>query len=75
MDPQRGALKVGEFNGIRLVVISEGEAPPGFTLTYLGYDCEREQKLRDIAEGAPGSSLTFTGMHRSYVTGRTSAKD
>jgi hypothetical protein len=74
-DHQIGAIKVGQFEGIRIVVQREGEAPPGFTLTYLRYDREREQKLQDIVKGVPGFSLTFTGYAPELRHGTASAKD
>jgi hypothetical protein len=74
-DHQVGAIKVGQFNGISIVVMSEGETPPGFTLNYLRYDHEREQRLRDIVMGVPGCSLALTGYAPELRHGTSSLGD
>ena len=32
---QLGAVRVGQFNGIDLVILEEGATPPGFNITFL----------------------------------------
>ena len=34
-DHQIGAVKVGQFNGIEVVILDEGSTPPGFIVTFL----------------------------------------
>jgi hypothetical protein len=71
---QRGAIKVGQCAGIKIVVLAEGATPPGFNITFLRYDRERERRLRDmIMHVAPGS-LTVTGSPLNLIHGKSSDK-
>lgn len=58
---QTGAVKVGQFNGIDVVLLDEGAEPPGFTMTFLRYDQEREKCCRDIMMHVPAGSIAITG--------------
>jgi len=71
---QIGAVRVGQFNGIDLAVLEEGSAPPGFNITFLQYDAERETKCRDIIMHAPPGSYSLTGMPVTLVHGKTSGE-
>jgi hypothetical protein len=42
---QKGAVRVGQSNGIDIVVLAENAEPPAFGITYLRYDAERERTL------------------------------
>ena len=57
---QRGAIKVGQFNGIEVIILKYGAAPPGFNMTFLRYDAERETKCRDIVMHVPPISYSLT---------------
>ncbi len=57
---QLGAVRVGQFNGITLAVLAEDAAPPGFDITFLRYDVDREAKLRDIVSHIPTVRCTLT---------------
>jgi hypothetical protein len=43
---QKGAIKVGEFNGITTVELNEGQTLSAFRITYLRYEVSREKKLK-----------------------------
>jgi hypothetical protein len=58
---QRGAVRVGQFNGIDLAILREASRPPSFNLTFLRYDSSREQKLRHMDLYVGRGSLTFCG--------------
>jgi len=77
-DHQLGAVRVGQFNGITLAVLSEGSTPPGFNIVFLRYDPERERKLKNYVMHVPPGSFTFTGYpvtltHRK-VSGESESK-
>jgi hypothetical protein len=71
---QIGAIKVGQFNSIDLVILEEGVGPPGFSLTFLRYDAEREKKCRDIIIHVPPLSYGLTGMPAKLTHRKTSGK-
>jgi hypothetical protein len=71
---QLGAVRVGQFNGIQTAVLEEGAAPPGFNITFLRYDRERERRLRDITMHVPPGSLTVTGSPVNLIHGKSSDK-
>ncbi len=53
--PQLGAIKVTHFEGIRMAVLNETEAHPGFTIVFHRYDLERQKRCRDfLLQCAPG---------------------
>ena len=53
---QIGAIKVGQFAGIRLAVLQEGAVPPGFNIMFLRYEADPERRCRDIVMHVlPGS--------------------
>ena len=69
---QRGAIKVGQCAGIKIVVLAEGATPPGFNITFLRYDRERERRLREmIMHVAPGS-LRVTGSPINLIHRKSS---
>jgi hypothetical protein len=59
---QIGAIKVGRFKGIKLVILEEGVGPPGFSIIFLRYDAEREKQCRDIIIHVPPLSYGLTDM-------------
>jgi hypothetical protein len=59
-DHPRGTIKAGEFNGIEIVILEEGAAPPGFNITFLHYDRERERRFREMIMHVPPGSLRVT---------------
>jgi len=52
---QLGALKVGNFEGITMVILPEGEKPPGFSIVFQHYDSERAKRMKHyVLHAAPG---------------------
>ena len=47
-DQQIGAVKVGQRSGIKPIVLPEGSAPPGFSMTTLRYYAGLDIKCRDL---------------------------
>jgi len=58
---QIGAIKVGQFNGIQIAILEDGSAPPGFNITFLRYDAERERRCCDLIMHVLSGSFTLTG--------------
>jgi hypothetical protein len=71
---QIGAIKVGKSEGIQLVILEEGVGPPGFSITFLRYDKEREIKCRDIIMHVPPLSVSLTGMSAKLTHRKTSGE-
>jgi hypothetical protein len=71
---QIGAVRVGQFTGIEVAVLLEGAAPPGFNITFLRYDAERERRCRDILMHVPPGSYTLTGFPATLVHGKASGE-
>ncbi len=61
-DHQIGAIKVSQFNGIQAAILDEGSMPPGFDITFLRYDPEREKRCRDIIMHRPPGTYGITGF-------------
>lgn len=73
-DHQLGAVRVGQFNGIVLAVLSEGSMPPGFNIVFLRYDPEREAKLKDYVVHVPSGRYTITGYPATLKHGKTTGE-
>lgn len=71
-DHQIGAIKVAEFNGIRTAVLDEGATPPGFNITFLRYDADREKQCRDYFTHVPPGSATLIGYPSTPIHGKAS---
>jgi hypothetical protein len=71
---QIGAVRVGQFNGIDLVILSEDATPPGFNITFLRYDAERESKMHDIVMHVPTGHYTLTGFAATLTHGKASGE-
>jgi hypothetical protein len=71
---QIGAIKVGQFNGIQIAILEDKSAPPGFSITFLRYDAEREKRCRDIVMHVPCGSYTSTGYPATLRFGRASGE-
>ena len=71
---QIGAVRVGQFAGIDVAVLEEGAAPPGFNITFLHYDQERERRCREIIMHVPTGSYSVTGFSADLVHGKASDK-
>ena len=71
---QIGAVRVGQFNGIELAVLEEGATPPGFNITFLRFDADREKKLRDIIMHETPGSYASTGMPVTLTHGKASGE-
>lgn len=59
---QIGAVKVGQFAGIAIVILEEGAEVPGFNITFLRYDAARARAARDIVMCVSPGSIAITGM-------------
>jgi hypothetical protein len=44
-DHQIGAVRVGEYEGIQIVILDENAEVPGFNIRFLRYDREREARI------------------------------
>jgi len=71
---QIGAIKVGQFNGIQVAILDEGATPPGFNITFLRFDEEREKRCRDIMMHVPSGSYAITGYPATLVHGKASGE-
>jgi hypothetical protein len=69
---QIGAIKVGQFNGIQIAILEDGSAPPGFNITFLRYDLERERRCRHLVMHVQPGSLSLTGHPVTLVHGKAS---
>jgi len=66
-DHQIGAIKVGQGSGIKPIVLPEGSAPPGFSMTTLRYHAGLDIKCRDLGVYMPPESLTLAGLAPTVV--------
>ena len=73
-DHQIGAIKVAQFNGIQVGILEDGATPPGFNVTFLRYDAERESRCRDIVMHVPPGSYTLTGFPATLVHTKASGE-
>ncbi len=73
-DHQIGAIKVGQFNGIQVAILKDGTTPPGFNITFLRYDTEREERCRDIVMHVPPGSFSLTGFPVTLIHGKASGE-
>lgn len=64
---QLGAIKVGQFNGIQTAILEDGSTPPGFNITFLRYDAERERRCRDLVMHVPSNSIAVTGYAPTLI--------
>ena len=64
---QIGAIKVSQFNGIEVAILDEGSTPPGFNITFLRYDSEREKRCRDVIMHVPSGSYGVTGFPATLI--------
>jgi len=64
---QIGAVKVGQFAGIEIVILDEGAELPGFNVTFLRYDAAREGAARDIVMHVPPGSGVTTGTDAGFI--------
>ena len=71
-DHQIGAIRVGQFNGIQLAILNEGATPPGFNITFLRYDAERERRWFGILMHTPPGSIELTGFPATLIHGNAS---
>ena len=68
------AVKLGQSNGIDVVIPVEGSTAPGFNITFLRFDKVREVALRDIIMHVATGSFTTTG-HDTDLTHRNAARE
>ena len=61
-DHQIGAVKVGQDSGIKPIVLTEGSAPPGFSMTTLRYHAGLDIKCRDLGVYIPPESVAVTDV-------------
>lgn len=64
---QLGAVRVGDYYGIEVAILQEDAHPPGFNMTFLSYDPDREQKLRHLVMHVETGQLSLTGHPPSVV--------
>lgn len=64
---QLGAVRVGQHWGIKVALLDEGARPPGFNLTFLAYDAERDRKLRKIIMHVKEDHYGLTGFDTALV--------
>lgn len=64
---QYGAVKVGQFSGIEVIVLDEKAKPPGFRIVYMHYDATRERKLRAIVFHVPLGDYELTGFPVTFT--------
>jgi hypothetical protein len=74
MSLQIGAVKVGKSEGFDLVILEEGVRPPGFNITFLRFDAEREKKYREMIMQVPPGSYGTTGMPAKLTRRKTSGE-
>ncbi len=67
---QIGAVKVGAFNGIEIAILEERSTPPGFNITFLRYDAERERRCQELIMHLAPGALTLTGYPATLIHGR-----
>jgi hypothetical protein len=72
---QIGAVRVGQFEGIKMAILDEGSSPPGFNITFLRYDQERETKLRDITMSVECGSYRITGTPAAFIHRNASGEE
>jgi hypothetical protein len=58
---QIGAVRVGQYWGVKVALLDEGARPPGFNLTFLAYDAARDRKLRQIVMHRGPGQWRFAG--------------
>jgi hypothetical protein len=68
---QIGAIKVGAFAGITVAILAEGETAPGFAITFLRYDREREDRCRDVTLHVPPMRVDVRGGDADMRVGKT----
>jgi hypothetical protein len=71
---QIGAVKVSQFNGIQVAIVEPGSVPPGFNISFLRYDEEREKKCRDIIMHVPTGSYALTGNPATLTYNKASGE-
>jgi hypothetical protein len=71
---QIGAIRVGQFNGVQIVILKEGSTPPGFNIIFLRYDAEREIRCRDFLIHVPPASLALNGLPVTLIHGKASGE-
>ncbi|MGH9461834.1 MAG: hypothetical protein ACRD1X_11490 [Vicinamibacteria bacterium] len=59
---QLGAVRVGQYWGVEVALLDEDARPPGFNLTFLGYDAKRDRKLRRIIMHTEPGQVRLTGF-------------
>ena len=58
--PQLGAVKAGQFEGIIVAELLEGNISEGFSMAFYHYDPEREKRLRDFIFKVPTGKYSLT---------------
>jgi hypothetical protein len=73
---QIGAVKVSQFQGIEAAIMDPGSVPPGFNITFLRYNSEREKKRREIIMHVSTGSFAMTGspIIATVTRGKTSGE-
>ena len=57
---------------VQTAVLTEGSIPPGFTITFLRYDAEREQYWREYCLHTASGSLGLDGQPVDLIHGKVS---
>jgi hypothetical protein len=65
--PQIGLVKVGQFEGIDVVVLKTDAYPPGFSISFERYDRKRERRWKELMTSVPKGSLALQGTISTLV--------
>jgi hypothetical protein len=71
--PQIGVVKAGQFEGITVAQLLEGEISEGFSIAFHRYDAEREKRLRDFVLKVTTGNYTVTLGNVRFIRSRPHA--
>ncbi len=71
---QIGAVKVSQFNGIEAAILEPGSVAPGYNISFLRYNKEREKKCRDIIMHVPTGSYGLIGNPATLTYNKSSGE-
>ena len=71
--PQLGAVKHGQFEGITIAELLEGNISEGFSIAFHHYDREREKRLRNFILKPARGKYTLTGGNVRFTHNKSGA--